>query len=61
MALPIWALYMKRCYADPTLNVSKEPFEEPEFLSIEIDCEKYNAGLRGKRGPDDENDTEIDF
>lgn len=60
MALPIWALYMKRCYADPTLNVSKEPFEEPEFLSIEIDCNKYNANLRGKRGPDD-NDPEIDF
>ena len=61
MALPIWALYMKRCYADPTLNVSKEAFEEPEFLSIEIDCEKYNENLKGKRKGDQDNDPEIDF
>ncbi|WP_299547992.1 transglycosylase domain-containing protein [Seonamhaeicola sp.] len=40
MALPIWGLYMKSCYADETLNVSKEEFEEPEELSIEVDCSK---------------------
>ncbi len=41
MALPIWALYMKKCYADKTLEVSKEAFAAPENLSIEIDCEAY--------------------
>jgi penicillin-binding protein 1A len=61
MALPIWGLYMKRCYADPTLNVSKEAFEEPEFLSIEIDCEKYNENLKGKRKGAQDDDPEIDF
>jgi len=61
MALPIWGLYMKRCYADPTLNVSKEAFEEPEFLSIEIDCEKYNENLKGKRKGEQDDDPEIDF
>ncbi|MBC3758433.1 penicillin-binding protein [Hyunsoonleella sp. SJ7] len=40
MALPIWALYMKSCYADETLNVSKEEFEEPKDLSIIVDCSK---------------------
>ncbi|TXG37094.1 penicillin-binding protein 1A [Seonamhaeicola maritimus] len=40
MALPIWGLYMKSCYADETLNVSTEEFEEPEELSIEVDCSK---------------------
>ena len=41
MALPIWALYMRNCYEDESLNVSKEDFEEPLELSIEVDCEKY--------------------
>ena len=41
MALPIWALYMRSCYEDESLKVSKEDFEEPLNLSIEVDCEKY--------------------
>ena len=41
MALPIWALFMKSCYADTSLAVSNEEFEQPENLSIEVDCEKY--------------------
>ncbi|SNR52644.1 transglycosylase domain-containing protein [Lutibacter flavus] len=38
MALPIWALYYQKLYADSKLNISKEEFEKPEDLSIEIDC-----------------------
>jgi len=38
MALPIWALYYKKLYADKDLSVSKEAFEKPDELSIEIDC-----------------------
>jgi penicillin-binding protein 1A len=37
-ALPIWGLFMKKCYSDSTLNVSKEEFEKPENLSIKVDC-----------------------
>ncbi|MGK0412576.1 MAG: penicillin-binding protein 1A [Polaribacter sp.] len=40
MSLPSWALFMKKCYADTSLNISKEEFEKPEDLSINIDCEK---------------------
>lgn len=40
MALPIWALYMKGNYEDPDLGVSKEDFEEPEGLTIRVDCSK---------------------
>ena len=40
MSLPSWALYMKKCYADKTLNISKEDFEKPENLSIAVDCEE---------------------
>lgn len=37
-ALPIWGMFMKKCYADPTLNVSKSEFERPANLSIKVDC-----------------------
>ena len=40
MSLPIWGLFMKKCYQDEELQVSKEDFEEPEVLSIELDCSK---------------------
>lgn len=38
MSLPSWALFMKKCYGDKTLNISKEDFEKPENLSININC-----------------------
>ena len=37
-ALPIWGLFMKKNYADPTMTVSKEDFERPDNLSIKVDC-----------------------
>jgi penicillin-binding protein 1A len=45
MSLPSWALFMKKCYDDKSLNISKEDFEEPENLSININCkEKAEEG-----------------
>ncbi|MFD0761583.1 penicillin-binding protein 1A [Lutibacter aestuarii] len=44
MALPIWALFYQKLYADPSLNVSKDEFEKPEELNIEIDCNKTKEG-----------------
>lgn len=44
MALPIWALYMKRIYNDPKLQVSTGDFERPANpLSVETNCGKYEA------------------
>ena len=37
-ALPIWALMMKKCYADKTLTISTKEFERPANLSIKVDC-----------------------
>lgn len=37
-ALPVWGYFMKLCYEDPALKVSKEPFERPANLSIKVDC-----------------------
>ncbi|MCR5014931.1 MAG: PBP1A family penicillin-binding protein [Bacteroidales bacterium] len=41
-ALPIWALYMKKVYADPTLNVSKGEFPRPVAPDVDLnfDCGK---------------------
>lgn len=38
MALPIWGLYMNKCYSDKTLNISKEDFEAPQETQIKYDC-----------------------
>lgn len=41
-ALPIFALFMKRVYANPKLNISKEDFEAPKNgVSIVYDCNQY--------------------
>lgn len=56
MALPIWALYMQRVYADSTINLSMEDFEPPlESLPVEIDCSilRDRSGSNSKY-PDDE-------
>lgn len=37
-ALPIWGIFMKKCYADKELNVSKKDFDRPKNLSIKVDC-----------------------
>ncbi|MFV0539765.1 MAG: penicillin-binding protein 1A [Aestuariibaculum sp.] len=42
MALPIWGLYMKNCYADDKLDISKAAFKVPKDLSINVDCTKEN-------------------
>jgi penicillin-binding protein 1A len=38
MALPTWALFMKKCYEDKTLKISKEDFIRPKELTINLDC-----------------------
>ena len=45
MALPIWALYMKKLYEDPLLEVSIDSFPAPKKVSIPLDCE-FLAKLR---------------
>lgn len=57
MALPIWALYMKQCYATPELEISVEEFKKPEVLTIETQCSLY--GKQENQGVDLGN--ELDF
>jgi len=47
MALPIWAIYMKKVYADSTLNIFQEDlFESPPEFNINLDCD-VNENLDG--------------
>ena len=52
MALPIWALYMKKLYEDPLLEVSIDSFPAPKKVSIPLDCELL-AKLRHQNTADD--------
>ncbi|MEW7289400.1 penicillin-binding protein 1A [Aquimarina sp. 2304DJ70-9] len=54
MALPVWALYMKKCYADKTLKISKEAFKKPEGLTIEVDCEAFKKSNAKDENIEDE-------
>lgn len=53
-ALPIWGLFMKSCYADASLNVSKRDFERPKGMNIDLECED----AREADSYDDEDESE---
>ena len=55
MALPIWALYMKKLYEDPMLEISIDSFPAPKKVSIPLDCELL-AELRRQNTRNDEID-----
>jgi penicillin-binding protein 1A len=56
MALPIWGIYMKKCYADEDLDVSKGNFKRPDHLSIETDCSKWRKENKNDKEVPDEFD-----
>ena len=60
MALPIWALYMKANYANEDLGISQEEFEEPEELSINVDCTKILEEIKEETDTEDDLD-DLDF
>ena len=59
MALPIWALYMQKVYADPTLHVSKGDFPKPlANVDLEFDCDKYEEE-QGAAAPEETEEDEF--
>ena len=52
MALPIWALYMKKIYEDSTLGVSLDSFPAPKKVVIPLDCDLL-AKIRQRNSSDD--------
>ena len=61
MSLPTWALFMRKCYDDKTLKISKENFEKPLDLSINLDCSKENSDNKEEEKNDKENEEDTDF
>jgi penicillin-binding protein 1A len=58
MALPIWAMYMRKCYENEALDVSVERFKRPTNLSVTTDC----ASWKNDNTDVDDGDTdEFDF
>jgi len=56
MAMPIWALFMQRIYADKSIAISTGDFEKPSSpLSVELDCSKY----RQQTGDTEEEDKDF--
>jgi penicillin-binding protein 1A len=56
MALPIWALYMKKNYADKDLGISDGEFPKPENMSINVECDK----IKDEITKDLEKDADLD-
>lgn len=61
MALPIWGIFMKKCYDDDDMvfKVSEKPFERPSNLSIKVDC--WKAPERDTTKVDSVSTDEFDF
>jgi penicillin-binding protein 1A len=56
MALPIWALFMKRVYADKTLKISTGDFDRPLHpLSVDINCATFTDQQNADVGIDEDN------
>ncbi len=56
MALPIWALFMQKVYADSTLAISRDSFDPPLNFNLNLDCEALNKRTRANRIRDDFDD-----
>lgn len=58
MALPIWALYMKKVFADNSLQISKGDFDKPEGINEDFfNCSTFNSeNVDGISPPEDDND-----
>jgi penicillin-binding protein 1A len=55
MALPIWAIYMKKVYADMSLGITKREFDKPSKpLSVETNCDKYKPKKNDKNNFNDD-------
>ncbi len=60
MALPIWAKFLQKIYADPQLKVYTGPFEYPADLVKRFDCDEVtvpgNEAVEMNDGMDEEDE-----
>ena len=46
LALPLYGIFMKKVYADKSIDINTGPFPAPRDLNIELDCSKYYGAQR---------------
>ena len=52
MALPVFALFLQKVYADPDLGIMVEDeFEKPENFNMELDCDKLQIQTYSRDNP----------
>ena len=49
MALPIWAKFLLKAYADPRLKMSDRPFDRPAGINKRLDCDETISEAEDKR------------
>ncbi len=60
MALPVFAYYMQKVYADKKLKLYTGDFEAPSRkIAIEMDCNKYNKEIEAGSGGGDDSDDDV--
>ncbi|MFT7900039.1 transglycosylase domain-containing protein [Tenacibaculum ascidiaceicola] len=59
MSLPTWAIFMRKCYEDKTLDISQESFEKPKDISINLDCSKVEEPKEGEEQEEAPDDTDF--
>jgi penicillin-binding protein 1A len=60
-ALPVWGYFMKKCYEDKDLQVSKDKFQRPDNLSIKVDCWTPKAVVDTTMVPTEEEQNTEEF
>lgn len=61
-ALPTWALFMRKCYNDPKLSLSRADFERPEDpLRTILDCELFRAQQAGRDSSEIDSEPQFDY
>jgi penicillin-binding protein 1A len=59
MAMPIWALFMQKCYADNKTGIKKETFPAPsQPLKVELNCKLEKSTTPINTDADDHNSYE---
>lgn len=61
MALPIWGMYMKSIYENEDLEVSRDDFEKPESLSIQVVCDDEETTDGEEKTNNDDEFLNFDF
>jgi len=53
MALPVWAIYMKKVFEDKNINLYQGDFSRPHGISDEFDCDKKSEKSTGHQFDDE--------